>query len=347
MKFAGYILGFLMLACALLACSKAMSGPNFVFKKSTTPGVAARINGQEVSMAELEKGIESDLFEAESRLYEIKLNKLRQIVLERLIAADPRKKDLTENEFLEKYVTKAKRPSKKEINDFIKERQIPAENVTEEFRGRVEQFLMVEARRKSIEDWMGKQTLKNPVEVFLPVPQRPIFYVDITGAPFIGKDDAKVTIVEFTDLQCPFCAKAHRTLDRLIKKYGPKVKLVWKNFPMPFHNDARLAAQAARCAYDQGVGAMTKMVDAMFNQQTTLDLDSILAMAKKNGLKVEDLKTCVATSKYAALIEQDIIQGQSLGIASTPTFYINGRLLNGAQPIEEFTALIEEELKKN
>lgn len=322
-----------------------MSGPNFVFKKSAAPDVAAKINGQEISMAELEKGIESDLFEAESRLYEIKLNKLRQIVLERLIAADPRKKDLSDNDFLEKYVTKAKRPSRKEINDFIKERQIPAENVTEEFRGRVEQFLMVEARRKSIEDWMGKQTAKNPVEVYLPVPQRPIFNVDIVGAPFLGKDAAPVTIVEFTDLQCPFCAKAHQTISKILKKYGAKVKLVWKNFPLPFHNEARLAALAARCAYDQGPHAMSKLIDAIFAQQNAITLDSILGMAKKNGLKVDDIKNCVATGKYASIIEQDILQGQSLGIASTPTFFINGRLLNGARPLEEFTQLIDEELK--
>jgi len=345
MKFFLYLLGLLALALGMAACSKALSGPNFVFKKAPAPEVAAKINGQTITTAELVQGIETDLFEAENRVYEIKLNKLRQIVLEKLIAADPRKAGLSDNEFLEKYVTKAKRPTKKEVDEFIKERQIPQENVTDEFRGKVEQFLMVEKRRQSIEDWMGKQTEKNPVEVYLPVPQRPIFKVEVAGSPVMGRIDAKVTIIEFTDLQCPFCAKAHRTIEKILKKYSSQVRLVWKNFPLPFHQDARLAALAARCAYDQGPTNMGKMVSAIFADQNSITMDNLLAMAKKQGLKTEDLKNCIATNKYNEEIDRDILQGQSLGINSTPTFFINGRLINGARPLEDFTQLIDEVLK--
>ncbi len=346
MKFYLYLLSLLVLAGGMAACSKAMSGPNFVFKKAPAPEIAAKINGQEITTAELVQGIETDLFEAENRVYEIKLNKLRQIVLEKLIAADPRKKGLSENEFLEKYVTKAKRPSRRDIDDFIKERQIPKESVTDEFKGKVEQYLMVEMRRQSIEEWMGKQTAKNPVEVYLPVPQRPIFKVDTEGAPVIGRPEAKVTLVEFTDLQCPFCAKAHRTVEKLLKKYGSQIKLVWKNFPLPFHENARLGAMAVMCAYDQSPALMSKMIAAIFADQNNITMDNLLAMAKKQGLKSEDLKDCIATNKHAEKIDRDFLQGQSLGINATPTFFINGLLLNGARPLEDFTQLIDEELKK-
>ena len=155
-----------------------------------------------------------------------------------------------------------------------------------------------------------------------------------------------MTIVEYSDFQCPFCSKAAVTVGEIEKKYGSKVKVVFKNYPLPFHSQARIAAEAAQCANEQGVKFFWKMHDAMFADQTKLDQDNLIATAKKAGVKEADFKSCLAATKHKAVIDADMAEGQKLGIKSTPTFFINGKLVSGAQPAEVFSEVIDEELAK-
>ncbi|MEI8347904.1 MAG: DsbA family protein [Pseudomonadota bacterium] len=342
------IFSFMVVAAVFWACTQetAVSGPNFIFKPAPKQGLAAKVGGVEVTEAELTKGIEAEIFEAESKVFEIKMNKLRALVLEKLMEKDPRKKGMNNDEFLDKFIAKVGKPGKADVDKFIKERQIPQENVNDELKGRVEQFLTMESKRKTIEKWMGEQTAKAPVEVYMVKPSRPVFDINLGDSPIVGKADAKVTVVEFTDFQCPFCSRAHATVTQLKKKYGDKVKFVIKNFPLPFHQDAKLAAQASLCANEQGIKLMEKMNDAMFAEQSKLNKDGLLEMAKKSGIKADQFSTCLDSQKYAAKIDADVADGNKVGVNSTPTYFINGKMINGAQPVEVFSDLIDEELKK-
>lgn len=159
-----------------------------------------------------------------------------------------------------------------------------------------------------------------------------------------GPKDAKVTIIEFSDFQCPYCQKAKETVDEIMKEYGDKVRLVFKNFPLQFHNNAQKAAEAAECANDQG--KFWEMHDYMFANQDKLAVTDLKKAAKNLGLNASDFDSCLDSGKYEGKIKSDIATGTSFGISGTPAFFINDQFLNGAVPIEDFKKIIDEELAK-
>ncbi len=322
------------------------SKSNVTFKAGTDQKVAAKIGDQTISFDDLHKGIESELFEAEMKVFELKYGKLQGKILEILINKNPKKGQLTNDEFMDQYIAKGVTVTEKEIEAFIKERQIPEDQLNPEIRERIKQFITMEKKRKATDVWMEKELEKTPVEVYFQKPTRPKFAVTPGNSPFKGGEDAKVTIVEFSDFQCPFCSKGATLLTDLEKKYGKKIKVHFKQFPLPFHNQAKFAANAALCANEQGVKYFWKIHDGMFKEQSKLDRDSLIQLAKKNGLKEKDFVACVDGGKFNGQVESDIKEGEALGVKSTPTFYVNGILLQGALPLETFSEIIDQELNQ-
>lgn len=336
-----------VIGLASFSCTKEVSSKtNFIFKPAPKAGLAANISGKEISNEDLYKGVENDIYEAEMKVHEIKMNKLRALLLEKLMEADPKKKGLTNDEFLEKHIASKVSVSAKEIQAFIKERGIDKKIVNAQMKERIKKFVGMEKKKKAVDNWVAKQTQKNPVLVYLTKPQRPVFEVEAGDAPWAGGSDAKVTIVEFSDFQCPFCKKGADRMDEVKKKYGKKVKVVFKNFPLPFHTHAKGAAQASLCANEQGNKFFWKLHDMMFNDQAGLASDALKAKAKKSGLNTDKFMDCLTSQKYLSKVEADMKAGRDLGVKSTPTFFVNGKLINGAHPLETFAELIDEELKK-
>ena len=333
---------------ALISCTKdATSAPNFVFKKSTQNGVVAKIGGRDVREGEIIRGIESDIFDAEMKVFELKMHKLRAMLLEYLMNSDPRKKGLTNDQYLEKFITKDAIPSKKEIQAFIVERKIPKQHLNDQMKQRIKQFLGDQKKKKAVEVWLGEKTKNDPIEVYLNKPERPRFNVNITPQDqTYGSKSAKVKIVEFSDFQCPYCSKAALTMKQLKKKYGSKILVVFKNYPLPFHKDAKKASEYGLCANEQSSDNFWKLYYKMFENQSKLDEDSLKGYVKELGLDVDKINKCIVSGKYIAKIESDIKDGEKVGVKSTPTFFINGQLVSGALPVEQFQAIIDEELKK-
>jgi protein-disulfide isomerase len=168
--------------------------------------------------------------------------------------------------------------------------------------------------------------------------------IDIGNAPVRGDAKAKVTIVEFSDFQCPFCSRGAKTVEAVLEKYKGKVKVAFKHQPLPFHPQAKPAAKAALAAGEQG--KFWEMHDKMFGNQKELAPEKYEEWAKELGLNMSKFKEAMASAKYDAMIDADSQFGTSVGAGGTPTFFINGRKLVGAQPQEQFEAIIEEELKK-
>lgn len=346
-KFGLTLVGLLSVMIVFFACQKdAGSKANFIFKPAPSAGVAAKIGSEQVSEKELTAGIEGDIYDAEMKVYEIKFGKLQAMILEKFMNQDPNKKGLSNDEFLNKYIAKDVKVTDADIEKFIKDRQIPKDQVNPEIRERIKQYLEVEVKKNAVDKWIAEKTKKTPVEVYIPRPQRPVFDVNIKDAPVKGSGNAKVTIVEYSDFQCPFCSKASKTIAELEKKYGNKIRIAFKNYPLPFHSNARMAAEAALCMKAQDSKLFWKMHDAMFEDQTKLDKDNLIATAKKLGAKEADFKACLETTPHKAVIDNDMTEGQKLGIKSTPTFFVNGKLVSGAQPVEVFTEVIDEELSK-
>ena len=164
--------------------------------------------------------------------------------------------------------------------------------------------------------------------------------------PSIGPASAPVTLVEFSDFQCPFCQRVAPTLKQVKQKYGDKVRLVWKDFPLTqIHPQAFKAGEAAHCAAEQG--KFWEYHDRLFANQQLLEPNDLKQHAADLGLEPKAFNSCLDTSKYGERVRDGVAEGSRLGVNSTPMIYINGRALSGAQPYEVFAGVIDEELSKS
>lgn len=178
------------------------------------------------------------------------------------------------------------------------------------------------------------------------VPSGPVD-VSLDDDPVLGDADAKVTIVEFSDYECPFCGRYFtQTYPQLKKDYVDtgKVKIVFRDYPLPFHSNAQKAAEAAECADDQG--KFWEMHNKLFSNQQALDVASLKKYAGELALDQTKFDECLDSGKYESEVQNDLSQGGSYGVSGTPSFFVNGIMLVGAQPYSEFKKLIDAELAK-
>jgi protein-disulfide isomerase len=177
-------------------------------------------------------------------------------------------------------------------------------------------------------------------------PSQPeIIDVSIDDDSILGDEDAPVTIIEFSDYECPFCARFYlNTLPQLKREYidTGKVKLVYRDFPLSFHQNAQKAAEAAECAGEQD--KYYEMHDKIFENQQAITTTNLKEYAKEIGLDTNEFNECLDSGEMANEVQKDFQDGQNAGVRGTPTFFINGKLLRGAQPFEEFQKIIEKEL---
>jgi len=169
-----------------------------------------------------------------------------------------------------------------------------------------------------------------------------IYEVKVSGAPFRGPKDAKVTIVEFSDFQCPYCGRVHPTLERLLKEYPDDVRLVYKHLPLSFHKGALPAAKAAAAAGRQG--KFWEMHDELFQNQGELSDAKFVELARSLGLDVDRFQQDYKSAAVATEVAQDMNEARRLGVTGTPGFLVNGRFSSGAKPYESFKAMVDQQL---
>lgn len=173
----------------------------------------------------------------------------------------------------------------------------------------------------------------------------------LDGNPSKGPKDAPVTIVEFSDFQCPYCSRAYTTLKtQVLPEYGDKVRLVYKNFPLSFHNWAELSGIATECAYDQDEAAFWTLYSYYFDNQREVTAENIkdktIEALKDSKVDIAKWTKCYDGKETADRVRNDMAEGQSVGVTGTPAFLINGRFLSGAQPFARFKAIIDDELQR-
>ena len=163
-----------------------------------------------------------------------------------------------------------------------------------------------------------------------------------------GAANAKVVIQEFSDFQCPFCSRVNPTVAQVIEEYGDKVKIVWRDYPLPFHKDAQPAAQAAREVFAQkGDKAFWAYHDLLFQNQKALSRENLEKFAEQvGGIDMKAFKEALDSGKHKAAVDADMAAVTKAGARiGTPSFFINGKLLQGAQPYPAFKAAIDAALK--
>jgi protein-disulfide isomerase len=163
------------------------------------------------------------------------------------------------------------------------------------------------------------------------------------GTPWRGGANAPVEIVEFSDFQCPFCRRVKPSLDAIHNKYGAKVKIYFMHQPLPFHKDAPLAAEASLAAHEQG--KFWEYHDVLFANQRDLKRPDLEKYARQIGLNMARFRAALDQGTYKAKVKEDATMASKLGARGTPTFFINGRKLVGAQPPAAFEAKIDEALR--
>lgn len=304
----------------------------------------AKVGNHTITQAELEKHVKSELAEIDMQRYEALHEGLEDMIAAELIKQEAAARGVTPEVLTKKEIEdKAGTPTDeqaKKLYDANKEKLGDA--TFESVKSRIVDHLkqgMVEERREAFVDELKK---KYKTEVSL---RPPMVDVGTGGRPSRGGGaNAPVTMIEFSDYECPFCKKADVTVQEVMKTYGDKVRLVHRDFPLPFHAHALPAAEAARCAEAQG--KFWEYHSKLFASQD-LSTEKLQALATEVGLDRTKFDECVAKQQFKDGIDKDIAAGTEAGVTGTPAFFINGRMLSGAQPIEKFKEIIDEELARS
>jgi len=354
MRFSGIIRGVGLAALgalAMTACTESSSaaGQALPSPPSSPDQVVAEVAGRQVTLKEVDAKWEE--FDAAERarvtqlMYQNRRNMLDQVVGDILIENAAKAASLSVEAFVTADAAKRAVPvTEAEIGQFFEANRDRAQGRTlEQLRGQIKDFLesqrTLQARAQLVTELKAKGA---GVKVMLDPPR----YTVATAAidPVRGPASAPITIVEFSDYQCPFCARVNPTLEQVRKTYGDQVKIVFKDFPLPNHPQAPKASEAGHCANEQG--KYWELHDLMFANQRALNVPELKQYAAGLGLDMTKFNQCLDSGKHAGLVASGLAQGERMGVNSTPTLYINGRVLIGAQPFEAFKQIIDEELAR-
>jgi protein-disulfide isomerase len=310
--------------------------------KSAAPGQPlATVGDKTITQSDVEQHIAARLVELDQERFEAMKQGLDELVAEELLAQEAKARSLTPDALEEQeVVAKIPEPSDADVQKVYDDNKDRLEGQSLDLlKPRIVAYLKGQQGAQRREAYITELKGKYKTNVLL---RPPVVDVATAGRPEKGGKNAPVTIIEFSDYECPFCKRAEGVVDQVMTTYGDKVKVVFRDFPLPFHANARPAAEAANCA-----GAMGKFWEyhgKLFSNQATLGPDKFNAWATELGLDQQKFADCLAQKPHAAAIDKDIADGQKVGVSGTPAFFVNGRMLSGAQPFEKFKELIDEEL---
>jgi len=306
----------------------------------------AEVNGETITAAEVEQALGAQVRRLEQQIYEMKRQRLEAVIGERLLTLEAARQGLAVQALLDAEVTaKAEPVSDEEVERFYQANRAQLKGDEVEARERIRAYFKSQklvARRQA---YMRSLRSQATVVVRLQEPAAFRAEVGVEGAPFRGPAAAPVTIVTFSDFHCAFCKRVVPTLTQILSRYGEKVKLVYRDLPMDgLHPQARNAAEAARCAHDQG--KFWEYHDALFANAPKASPEQLKTYAQQVGLELPSFERCLASGTHAATVQKSVDEAIRLGVTGTPAFFINGELLSGAQPLEALTRAIERELAR-
>jgi protein-disulfide isomerase len=301
----------------------------------------ARVGDQLIYAEDLLPAIGGQLFQFKNQEYELKSKELENIVNERLLESAAKGKNISTDAFLEQTVYRhLAPPTANEVEAFYLAQKSQINRPLNEVKSQMEQALTEARRQQARQEYLDKLRGESSVAVLLPTPR-----IDVAPDPsrLRGNPDARVTIVVFSDFQCPFCQAAELTVKKVIDKYKDRVRFSYRDFPLrQIHPLAQQAAEAARCAGEQN--KFWEYHDLLYADQTKLDKAGLMENARTVGLDLNRFSACLASGKFEAPVESDVQAGLKAGVSGTPAFYIDGILLSGAQPFSAFEKIIDAEL---
>ena len=291
--------------------------------------VVATVGNRSISLGELERTVSLPLYQLETQRHELLQQAVQNLIDETLLEAEATRKGVSLEQLLEEA---------SESESIAKLANLPAPvrrakpggqaiPLDAHQQARIRQALIVSLRRHT------------DVRITLPHVEAPVLVVDTTGDRVLGADHAPVTIVEFSDFECPYCRQSVAVLKELRQVYGDRVRLIYRDYLGPNHAHALRAAEASRCAGEQG--KFWEYHDLLFDRQSPGNGWDFAALAKELHLQQDPFESCRQSGRFREQITKDLQDGLKLGITSTPTFLINGRPIVGAQPLANFQTLID------
>ena len=306
----------------------------------------AEVDGLAITAEDVEKPIAPQLSKLEEQIYNLKRQRLDALINDRLLQKEATKRNFSVPALLDAEVTaKVGLVTEQEIEKFYQDNKAQIKGEQAQVREQIRAYLQNQKLAARREEFLTSLRAQAKVVVNLKPPPIQRIEVSVQGAPFKGGEKAPVTIVEFSDFHCPFCRRVIPTLAQLESRYGDKIKLVFRDFPIEnLHPGATKAHEAARCANEQG--KFWPYHDKLFASTPSSSPDVFKGMAKEVGLDAVAFETCLGSGKYQAAIKEDIAEVNRVGVGGTPAFFVNGRLISGAQPLEAFTRVIDDELAR-
>jgi protein-disulfide isomerase len=344
--------GAAVLAATFLTFTSACSRPEAGTRAPGRPEAAsaaadatpvAEVNGESITRAELDEKAAGPLAKVRQEEYEIRSRVLDGLIAERLLQAAAEERGTTSDDLLRQEVERrTEKPSPEQIESVYERARDRFEGQSRsEALAHIEEALRERAEQQSRLRFVQELRERADVTVRLDAPR---VAVDVPpDAPATGPKDAPVTIVEFTDYQCPYCHRAQGTIERILDEYEGKVRLVHLDYPLGFHTGAIPAARAARCAGEQG-----RFWDYHRNLMThkgALDDADLGGRAASLKLDAGAFRRCLASDRHDAAIHAELELGNGVGVTGTPAYFINGRMVSGAQPFSAFAEIIDAELK--
>ncbi|MEM7481344.1 MAG: thioredoxin domain-containing protein [Acidobacteriota bacterium] len=314
--------------------------------------VMATVMGENITAADVKEQASDRLDQVETQLlscqatakqqrHQVMESAIQQILENRMLEAEAEEKGVSVEDLQKAEIAdKVTEVTDAEVDVWYTENQARVQRPKEQVAGQIKQYLQNERQQTARADYMKGLRKKYSARVLLDAPR---VEVAATG-PSKGPDDAPVTIIEFSDFECPFCSRVNPTLAQVREEYGDKVRIVFRQFPLSIHANAQKAAEASLCAHDQD--KFWEMHDLMFEKQRELGVDQLKAQASQLGLDTEAFNECLDSDKYAQAVKDDMKAGAQAGVSGTPAMFINGRSLSGAVPFEQVAKVIDDELER-
>ncbi|HKG23120.1 MAG TPA: thioredoxin domain-containing protein [Blastocatellia bacterium] len=288
--------------------------------------VLATVNGKPITSGDVEDSLKPLIYDVQEQIYNLRKTQIDLKVNDTLLEQEAAKKKVTTRALLDAEVApKIKAVTDEDAKKFYDENMSRINGEYEPVREQIKEYLKQQEERKVLGDYATALRKASAVTVSLPEPEAPSYKIDTEGQPWKGAEKAEVTIIEFTDFQCPMCAKTHPILDELVKEYNGKVRLVVRDYPLPQHENALKAAEAAEAAREQG--KYWEFVSLMFENQKELGVDKLKEYAARLGLDRKKFDEGLDSGKFATQVQKDLQEGLKIGVNSTPSVYVNGVMI--------------------
>lgn len=304
--------------------------------------VVAVANGEDVTWAELKDEAQGGLRKLEQDRYDLLRQELDRMALDRAIAQEAASRGVTSDELKKIEIDdKLVEPTDADIRAFYERNKRVAGNRKLEDLASMIRAQLVKERRSTLERVFYDEMRKHAqLEVRLEPPR---FDVPLTGEESSrGNADAPITVVEYGDFQCPYCRREHAVIDRVLADYKDQVRFIFRDFPLEIHARAVPASVAAQCAREQD--RFWPYYDNLMMMGGDLSDKDLRDRARSLELDMTAFESCMTSGRYDESFNANLDEGRDLGVTSTPTFFINGRMLVGAKPIEVWKGVLDEEL---